>query len=129
MHRGYSVKKVKNALDCLCRSSIPFGISLMFGAPGETPETISETFKVINQYSIPQGIFVTIGLNLWTDHQQVLEIARKEGQLLEDNDLFNEVNYISPDLPKEYMIQLINSLSGKEKVEIQVNKPYAETME
>ena len=69
---------------------------------------------------------VTIGLNLWTHHQQVLEIARKDGQLKDDHDLFDEVNYISPELPKEYMIDLIQSLKERKYCMVQANKPYAE---
>lgn len=126
MHRGYTVKQVKEALSCLSRSQIPFGISLMFGAPGETSETISETFQIIERFTIPRGMFVTIGLNLWTHHQQVLDAARKDGQLTDDQELFNEVNYISPELSKEYMIDLIHSLWKREECGVQVNKPYAE---
>jgi radical SAM superfamily enzyme YgiQ (UPF0313 family) len=127
MHRGYTVEQVKEALTCLSRSEIPFGISLMFGAPGETPETIAETFQVIDRFLPPDsGMFVTIGLNLWTHHQQVLDDARKDGQLNDDNELFNEVNYLSPELPKEYMLHLIYTLKDRENCAIQVNKPYAE---
>jgi radical SAM superfamily enzyme YgiQ (UPF0313 family) len=126
MHRGYTVKQVREALACLGRSGIPFGVSLMLGAPGETPETIAETFEVIDSFPMPQWMWVTIGLNLWTHHQQVLDDARKDGQLKDDRELFNEVNYISPDLPKEYMVSLINSLKERENCNLQVNKPYVE---
>jgi hypothetical protein len=98
----------------------------MFGAPGETPETIAETFRVIDSFPPSRGMFVTIGLNLWTHHQQVLDTARKDGQLTDDKELFNEVNYISPELPKDYMLDLIHSLWEREKCTVQVNKPYAE---
>ena len=126
MHRGYTAKQVKEALTCLGRSGIPFGVSLMLGAPGETPETIAETFEVIDSFPGPQWTWVTIGLNLWTHHQQVLEDARKDGQLKDDRELFNEVNYISPGLSQEYMVALIDSLKERENCNFQVNKPYAE---
>jgi radical SAM superfamily enzyme YgiQ (UPF0313 family) len=125
MHRGYTVKQVKDALTCLGRSGIPFGVSLMLGAPGETPETIAETFDVIDSFPVPQWTWVTIGLNLWTPHQQVLDDARRDGQLKDDRELFNEVNYISPELSKEYMVDLIDSLRERENCNFQVNKPYA----
>jgi radical SAM superfamily enzyme YgiQ (UPF0313 family) len=125
MHRGYTVKQVRDALSCLDRSGIPFGVSLMLGAPGETPETIAETFEVIDSFPLPEWVFVTIGLNLWTHHQQVLEDARRDGQLTDDRDLFSEVNYISPELPLSYMLDLIDSLKERERYHIQVNKPYA----
>jgi hypothetical protein len=125
MHRGYSVKQVKDALTCLSRSGIPFGVSLMLGAPSETPETIAETFEMIDSFPTPQWTWVTIGLNLWTHHQQVLDDARKDGQLKDDRELFNEVNYISPELPKGYMVALIDSLKERDRCHFQVNKPYA----
>ena len=125
MHRGYSVKQVRKALTCLHESGIPFGVSLMLGAPGETPETIAETFEVIESFPLPQWVFVTIGLNLWTHHQPVLADARRDSQLTNDEELFNEVNYISPNLPKAYMLELIDSLKERERYQFQVNKPYA----
>ncbi len=47
LKRGYMVNQVRESLEVLSRSKIPYGISLMFGAPGETPETIAETLKVV----------------------------------------------------------------------------------
>jgi anaerobic magnesium-protoporphyrin IX monomethyl ester cyclase len=125
MHRGYTVRQVKEALACLGRSGIPFGVSLMLGAPGETPETVAETFEVIDGFPAPQWTWVTIGLNLWTHHQRVLEDARRDGQLKDDGELFSEVNYISPELPEAYVLDLIDSLKERENCHFQVNKPYA----
>ncbi len=126
IHRGYTSKEIHEALSRLAGSDIPFGISLMFGSPGETPETIAETFNVINSYNLPLGMFVTIGLNLWTHHQKFIDIVRKDGQYKDGDVLFDEVNYISPDLSKNYMIDLIKSLKNKKDCRICVFKPYAE---
>jgi radical SAM superfamily enzyme YgiQ (UPF0313 family) len=41
MKRGYTVRQVRDSLSALSKSKIPFGASLMFGAPGETPESIA----------------------------------------------------------------------------------------
>jgi hypothetical protein len=125
MRRGYKVDHIKRAMTCLNNSSIPFGISLLFGAPGETPETISETWDLIDGFSIPEGIWVSIGLCLWTHHQAVLDDARKAGQFEQDRELFDGAYYISPELPKDYMIELIESLGMREDCTVQVNKLYA----
>ena len=126
MNRRYSVDDVRMALDALSASDLPYGISLMFGCPGETPETIAETFDVIDRYPIPPaGIWVTLGINLWTEHQTVLQDARLSGQFADDSDLFDGAFYMSPDLPKPYMLELIYSLSGREGYTVQVNKAYA----
>jgi radical SAM superfamily enzyme YgiQ (UPF0313 family) len=125
MQRGCTVEEIEGALTSLSRSDIPFGVSLMFGAPGETPETIAETLSVIDKYEIPDGVWVTIGICLWTDHQKVLEEARADGQLRDDSELFRGTNYVSPLLPKEYMTDLLESLRAKENYTVQVNQLYA----
>ena len=125
MQRGCSVKQIKQALSSLSRADIPFSVSLLFGAPGETPETISETLAVIDNYQAPEGVWVTIGICLWTDRQKVLKDARADGQIDDHKELFSGTNYVSPALSKDYMEALVASLSGKENYTVQVNKLYA----
>ena len=126
MQRGCTVEDIQQALASLSRSDIPFGVCLMFGAPGETPETISETLSVIDKFQVPEGVWVTIGICLWTAHQKVLEDARADGQLDDNDELFNGANYVSPQLPKDYMVALLESLRMKENTTAQVNKLYAD---
>lgn len=125
MRRGYRVDDVKEAMHNLSHSGIAFGLSILLGAPGETPGTISETFNVVDQFPMVQGIWVGIGIYLWTHHQKVLGQARRDGQLADDRELFDGACYISPEIPKTYMLDLIESLHNKEKYTLQVNKPYA----
>jgi hypothetical protein len=98
----------------------------MIGAPGETPQTIAETFDLIDGFRIPLEIWVTIGICLWTPHQEILDEARKDGQLKDDRELFSGAYYMSPELPKDYMIELIDTLGARSNHVVQVNKPYAE---
>lgn len=113
MNRGYKVPDIKEALENLNQSGIPFGLSILIGAPGETPQTISETLDIIDQYPMVQSIWFSIGIYLWTHHQKVLEIARQEGQVRNEKELFDGAYYISPELPKDYMIQFIESLKKR----------------
>ena len=126
MNRGYTTHHIKEALACFSKADIPFGASLMIGAPGETLETISETFDLMDSFHIPQGIWVTIGICLWTHHQNVVDDARKDGQLEDDKELFEGACYMSPELAQNYMIELIESLRTREDCAVQVNRPYAE---
>jgi hypothetical protein len=126
MNRRYKVDDVREALNCFARSDMPYGISLMFGCPGETPETIAETLEVIDSFPVPpDGVWVTIGICLWTERQAVVEDARQAGQLVDDAELFEGAYYMSPDLPETYMLELIGSLSSREGYTVQVNKAYA----
>jgi hypothetical protein len=56
----------------------------------------------------------------------VLDDARDHGQLKDDRELFDGAYYISPELPKDYMTELIESLGAGENYTVQVNKPYVE---
>ncbi|OGO60634.1 MAG: hypothetical protein A2032_04070, partial [Chloroflexi bacterium RBG_19FT_COMBO_49_13] len=80
MKRGYTIKQVRASLEALGRSKIPFGASLMFGALGETPETIAETLDLLNDYEIPNGVWVTLGVYLWTEYQEIVGDLRKTGE-------------------------------------------------
>ena len=125
MRRGYSAADVEQSLACLQRSGIPFGASLMLGAPGETPQTVAESFALLDRYAIPCGTWVTVGVCLWTPLQAVVAEARRAGQLTDDALLFAGANYLSPELPRPCMEELIAALRTKEGYTVQVNQPYA----
>lgn len=125
MHRGYSVQQVRDSLDRLARSDIPYGVSLLIGSPGETVDTIQETFSVLDSFPIPR-LSVTIGVNFWTHHQPVLAELVADGEIGEDERLFDEVHYVSRGLPRDYMDRLIHALNEREGCTVYVFKPYAE---
>jgi radical SAM superfamily enzyme YgiQ (UPF0313 family) len=123
MKRGYTVRQVRDSLEALSRSKIPFGASLMLGAPGETPETIAETLDVLDDYEIPNGVWVTIGVYLWTDYQDLVAEARRTGALQDDKELFNGAVYLSPGLPRLYLQTLPEMLRARQGYAVQFNKP------
>jgi radical SAM superfamily enzyme YgiQ (UPF0313 family) len=123
MKRGYTVRQVREALDALSRAKIPFGASLMLGAPGETPETIAETLAVLDDYETPLGVWVTIGVYLWTDYQDIVAEARRAGVFRDDKELFNGAVYLSPGLPRSYLQELPERLRARPGWSVQFNKP------
>jgi len=123
MKRGYTVQQVRDSLEALSRSKIPFSTSLMLGAPGETPETIAETLDVMDDYVIPYGVWVTIGVYMWTDYQDIVAEARRTGVLKDDKELFNGAVYLSPGLPRSYLQELPEVLRLQRGYSVQFNKP------
>jgi radical SAM superfamily enzyme YgiQ (UPF0313 family) len=123
MKRGYTVQQVRKSLEALSRSKIPFGTSLMLGAPGETPETIAETLSVLDNYEIPNGVWVTVGVYMWTDYQDIVAEARKTGFLKNDQELFSGAVYLSPGLPQSYLRELPEMLRTRKNYLVQFNKP------
>jgi hypothetical protein len=123
LKRGYTVSQVRKSLEALSRSKIPFGASLMLGGPGETPETIAETLGVLDDYEIPNGVWVTVGVYLWTDYQDIVAEARQTGYLKDDKELFNGAAYLSPGLPRSYLRELPEALRTRHAYSVQFNKP------
>ena len=58
---------------------------------------------------------------LWIHHQKILDAARKDGQLNSDMELFDGAYYISPELPKDCMISLIESLKTRINCSVQIS--------
>lgn len=125
MQRGYTRADVLESLETLEKTGIPYSVSLMIGAPGETPQTVAESVDILNRHSIPLGSWMTIGVCLWTPRQEVLAEARQNGQLTNDRMLFEGINYLSPELPRDYMEELIGNLRNRKGLSVQVNQPYA----
>ncbi len=126
MKRGYSVRQVRQALEALSRSSLPYGASLMIGAPGETPQTIAETLAVISDYPLPLGVWVTIGIYLWTDYQDIVTEARRSGDIPPNQDLFAGAVYLSPELSRAYLQDLAGELGSRQGYSVQFNQPNAQ---
>jgi hypothetical protein len=121
MKRGYTVRQVRESLEALSRSGLPFSASLMIGAPGETPGTISKSLQVLADYEIPNGVWVTIGVYLWTDLQDVVSDLRQAGYL-EGVDLFSGKIYLPPVLTRSYIEDLLTELKSRPGFQVQVNK-------
>jgi hypothetical protein len=78
---------------------------------------------VLDDYTIPDGVWVTLGVYLWTDLQDIVAEARQAGLLQDDKQLFSGAVYLSPELPRPYLAELIDSLRLKPGYTVQVNKP------
>jgi radical SAM superfamily enzyme YgiQ (UPF0313 family) len=113
LHRGYTKKHIEEAMINLDKVGLPFSITLMFGGPGETPETVSETLGLLDGLPKARLAYITIGFYL-EHHQSMLEDARRDGQLKDDGDLFKGAYYMSPHLSKEYLEDLAGSLAARD---------------
>jgi len=79
----------------LChRMGLPFCLNFIFGGPGETWETVDETFTLADRLD-PTAVLAALAMRVLpgTDlHRR----ARAEGVVAEDDDLLEPVHYISP---------------------------------
>ncbi|MEJ2265509.1 MAG: hypothetical protein P8X95_18870 [Anaerolineales bacterium] len=58
-------------------------------------EAVIESGYGLDDYEFPNGVWVTIGVYLWTDYQDIVPEARRTGYLKDDNDLSSGVTFIT----------------------------------
>lgn len=89
----------------LCHDhDLKFCHSLIFGGPGETHQTVAETLELMDELR-PTAVIAMTGIRILPGTEMV-ELARRDEQLDEDDDLLYPRFYISPSLQGE-MIERI----------------------
>lgn len=106
LRRTFEPHDIRNAIATVKRHGLQHIIELLFGAPGETPETVRETIDFIKDAD-PEYVSVTVGLRIFPD-TELERMVRAEGLTpdnpalkgaIEDNDdLLLPVFYTSPAL-------------------------------
>lgn len=79
IHKGYSVKDVHAAVDRCTARGLPVSISLLFGHPDETRETVLETFRNLDTFDF-DAVDVTEQVRIYP-RTTVAEIARRVGAI------------------------------------------------
>jgi radical SAM superfamily enzyme YgiQ (UPF0313 family) len=118
LKRTFRPKHIAAAVETCKRYQLPYMIEILFGAPGETAETVKETIDFLRQIDA-ERVFITVGLRVFPD-TELEEMVRGEGispdnpnlyGVIKDNDkliypLFYLASQIAPN-PPEYIGQLI----------------------
>jgi hypothetical protein len=60
----------------------------------------------MDEFEIPKGVWVTLGVYMWTDRQDIVADARRAGSLEDGADPFSGMVYLSPGLPASYLAEL-----------------------
>lgn len=107
-----NLKKQFNADDlrrasALCHTyHLKFCHSLIFGGPGETLQTVNETIDLMEELK-PTAVIAMTGIRILPGTGMV-EIALRDGQIDEDDNLLHPKFYVSPTLGDE-LIECIES--------------------
>jgi hypothetical protein len=78
-------------------AGLPFSVHLLFGGPGEAVEDILDTQRFLDSCATPNAVFALLGIRVYAN-TPIEEIARREGAIAEDANLFDPVYYVSPGL-------------------------------
>jgi len=113
MRKNFCWEEVRQANNLFARHKIPGSHFIIFGGPGETPDTVREGIKNLTDldYSV---IFGGMGIRVFPN-TGIYELAKKEGLALTENELFNqEVYYHSPKIEINWLNKfLTESFKGK----------------
>lgn len=98
--KDITVEHLENAAELCRRMGLPFCFNFIFGGPGETWETVDETFALADRLD-PTAVLAALAMRVLpgTDLQRR---AVAEGVIAEGDDLLEPVHYISPEVRKGF---------------------------
>jgi radical SAM superfamily enzyme YgiQ (UPF0313 family) len=105
MGKGFAARDVVRAAEVVNRHRLPCLWVFLLGGPGETMETVKETFRFARQYVRPQdAAFIQAGVRIYPG-TGLEAIARKEGVLtLRADDMLEPVFYCSPQVDPGWLL-------------------------
>jgi radical SAM superfamily enzyme YgiQ (UPF0313 family) len=105
--KGYTVREVERMVDLVRDAGFDAFWYFLFGGPGETDETVDETFRFMDR-KIPRNHLVYIGAGIRIQKgAPVEEIARREGAIGPDEGLLKPKFYISPRVARDRLFARI----------------------
>jgi len=110
MGKNFTVHDLKNASNICRKFGISFCHSVVLGGPGETMETVNQTFDAILDMS-PTAAICMIGIRVFPK-TKLSVISKQEGMIDPKEDFLKPIFYISPAIKKE-ILPFVNKFSKK----------------
>jgi radical SAM superfamily enzyme YgiQ (UPF0313 family) len=104
LRKSFTLEDVHNAASVIKRHNLPCIWIFLLGGPGESRQTVEETFAFAEQYVRPKdAVFFNIGVRVYPG-TELDTIAREQGLLnLPPRDMLRPVFYLSPDVEPEWL--------------------------
>ncbi len=106
--KNFSKNKLIECTEIIRKYNMPTMWFFMLGGPGETEETILETFKFIDTHiSDEDMVHITEGIRIIPD-TELYNIAIQEGVISEETSVIEPMFYVSPSIGKENLTNILN---------------------
>lgn len=92
--KSFTVEQVRFASGLCRESGLDFAHYIMFGGPGETAETVRESFRLMDELG-PTAVIAMTGVRIYPG-TPLHRIALDEGVITQETDLLQPVFYLSP---------------------------------
>jgi radical SAM superfamily enzyme YgiQ (UPF0313 family) len=108
LKKNFSLNQLQSCADLIRRHDMPTMWFFMFGGPGETRETVKETFSFIDSFiSEKDMVFLGEGVRIYPQ-TEMYDIALKQGFIKADDNLLEPFYYVSPDIGKENLSLILH---------------------
>jgi radical SAM superfamily enzyme YgiQ (UPF0313 family) len=103
--KPFSLDDVERASGACREAGLPDAHYLIFGGPGETPETLSETFDFFDRIR-PRAVLALPGVRIYPN-TPLHRIAVEEGTVEREDDLLAPAFYVSPSVGAENLLERV----------------------
>jgi radical SAM superfamily enzyme YgiQ (UPF0313 family) len=110
MGKPFSQEEIRNASRVCRGAGLPDAHYLIFGGPGETPETLTETLAFFDDLK-PRAVLAFLGIRVYPNtslHRQAIS----EGVMAEEDDLLIPRFYISPGIGADDLKTAVGTHAG-----------------
>ena len=94
LRKGFTLENVRKAARLARANGIKYGCFLLFGGPGETQDTVTQSIEFVDKLS-PDLVTLKAGIRIYPG-TPLESIARDEGMIENGEDLLHPVFYRSP---------------------------------
>jgi len=129
--KNFSKNKLIQCAEIIRKHDMPTMWFFMIGGPGETEETILETFKFIDKHICEEDmVHVTEGIRI-IPNTELYDIAIDEGVISKNMNVIDPMFYVSPTLGKENLAHILDREIGKRNNVMNSidTEPYPELMQ
>ena len=113
LQKGFSRKKLEKVVRILKKEQMPTMWFFVLGGPGETDETLDETFDFIHRFIDERDlVYLTEGLRIYPK-TALAEIAFQEGLIEKEESLLTPHFYVSHFLGKEKLTARVKDFTAK----------------
>jgi radical SAM superfamily enzyme YgiQ (UPF0313 family) len=113
LHKGFGKQAVERTARALRRAELPTWWFFLFGAPGETAETVRETLAFCEEHIAPTDVvLLAVGLRVYAGTPLEL-VCKKAGWFAADDPLFEPSWYLSPDVDRNELYRMLTGAAER----------------
>ncbi|BBB91457.1 MAG TPA: lipid biosynthesis B12-binding/radical SAM protein [Methylomusa anaerophila] len=108
--KNYNVEKILEVVKDCGSVNMPLLPNMLLGGPGETEETLSDTFEILQKIN-PKAVFMQVGIRIYPK-TPIYYTALQEGIINDKTDLLTPHFYIAPAV-KDFIIKKVEDEGTK----------------